>query len=175
MSFGRVRYPVANAVLENERLPLLTYLFVFSFMALISHCSAQAQNSMTVDIKLYITILEQDSALFTAFNSRDFDTFKSFFSEQLEVYQDNIGVRDYPQSMDAFQSLFTGDYILNRELIRKTLEVYPILDFGAIETGEHRFCHTENGELQCGTFKFVHIWQLNNGAWKLYRIITYNH
>jgi hypothetical protein len=124
---------------------------------------------------LYTTMFLQDSLLFNAFNSGDFERFKKFFSDNLEIYQDNIGVRNNSESMEAFQGLFQGNYKLTRELVEGTLEVYPIKDFGAIETGQHTFCHTELEKLICGTFKFLHIWENQNGTWKITRIITYNH
>ena len=53
-----------------------------------------------------------------------------------------------------------------RSLALKTaLDVYPIKDYGAIETGTHRFCHTDEEEEICGTFKFLHIWQKEGTAW----------
>jgi hypothetical protein len=128
-----------------------------------------------VDTSLFNTIYLQDSLLFAAFNTRDFEKFESFFSSDLEIYQDNTGVRDYNHSMEAFRGLFQGDYILTRQLIRESLEVYPIKDFGAIETGQHSFCHDETGKPDCGTFKFVHIWKNQGESWKITRIITYNH
>ena len=49
--------------------------------------------------------------------------------------------------------------MLIRQLVPGSLEVYPIKDYGAIETGRHTFTHTENGKPQVGTFKFMQIWQ----------------
>jgi hypothetical protein len=128
-----------------------------------------------VNKSLYNTIASQDSILFAAFNNRNLEVLKTFFADDLEIFQDNIGVRNYDQSMEAFRGLFSQDYILTRQLVKESLEVYPIKDYGAIETGSHTFCHTENGKLVCGTFKFVHIWELQNGQWKITRIITYDH
>jgi hypothetical protein len=127
------------------------------------------------DKPLYNTIAFQDSILFTAFNNRNLEILKTFFADNLEIYQDNIGVRNYDQSINAFRGLFSQDYVLTRHLVKESLEVYPIKDYGAIETGSHTFCHTENGKPECGTFKFVHIWERQNGQWKITRIITYDH
>lgn len=148
------------------------------FIALIftaGTCIAQVPAYKPVDSVLYKTIFQQDSSLFEAFNSRNYTQFESFFDESLEIYQDNIGVRDYQASMDAFHGLLSGTFVLQRTLLVETLEVYPIKDFGAIETGQHRFCHFENGTEQCGTFKFVHIWRFNQGSWKIVKIVTYDH
>ena len=152
-----------------------TTLFVFLVMVSSAAKPASVYETVKFDTVLYHTIYLQDSLLFAAFNSRDFEKFKSFFSPDLEIYQDNTGVRDYNQSMEAFRGLFQGKSILTRQLIRESLEVHPIKDFGAIETGQHTFCHDENGKPDCGTFKFVHIWKYQDGSWKITRIITYNH
>lgn len=121
------------------------------------------------------SILTQDSLLFAAFNQRDFNKFTAFFAMDLEVFQDNIGVRTYKESMAAFSGLFAAQTDLTRKPILTSVEVYPIKGFGAIQTGEHSFCHTENGKLECSTFKFVHIWKRINGKWMISRIITYGH
>jgi hypothetical protein len=136
---------------------------------------SSATTYMPADKLLYKTIAVQDSILFEAFNSRNLERLKTFFADNLEVYQDNIGVRSYEQSMEAFRGLFTQDYVLTRTLVKESLEVYPIKDYGAIETGSHTFCHAENGKSECGTFKFVHIWEHKNGQWKITKIITYDH
>lgn len=128
-----------------------------------------------VSKELYDTIAHLDSVLFNFFNLKDIDHLKAFLSKDIEVYQDNIGLRNYDQTITAFTGLFEKDYVLKRELVKGTLEVYPIKDYGAIETGQHTFCHTENGKYQCGTFKFIHVWQQKDGQWKIVRLITYDH
>jgi hypothetical protein len=127
------------------------------------------------DSTLFRNIATQDSLLFAAFNSRDLDRMKAYFSEDLEVYQDNVGVRSYEETIAAFGELFKKDYVLTRQLVDGSLEVYPIKDFGAIETGKHTFSHIENGKLEAATFKFVHIWEKKDGCWKITRLITYDH
>ena len=154
----------------------LTTLFIIACSGPKSSQTNTIQQSyIPVDKALYDTIIYQDSLLFEAFNSRNFEQFKSFIDSSLEIYQDNTGVRGYNESMEAFKGLFTGSYVLTRKLVKGSAEVYPIKNYGAIETGQHTFCHTENGKLDCGTFKFVHIWEKKNGQWKITRIITYNH
>ncbi len=127
------------------------------------------------DKPLYETIIKKDSILFEAFNTRDITALKSYFTDNLEVYQDNTGLRNYEETVQAFTELFKMDYVLTRKPILESIEVYPVRNFGAIETGQHTFCHTENGKLECATFKFVHIWETKNGQWKVAKIITYDH
>ncbi len=147
-------------------------LLFFSLVSVSLH--AQAQSSPEAKA-LYAEIVHMDSAVFNAFNTRDIDKLKTFFSMDLEIYQDNTGLRNYTQAMEAFSGLFKKDYILKRELITQSMEVYPIKEFGAIQTGQHTFCHTENGKRECSTFKFVHIWEKKEGNWKIKRLVTYDH
>jgi hypothetical protein len=66
---------------------------------------------------------------------------------------------------------------VRRELIKSSLEVYPIGNYGAIEVGSHQFYFKHKGEAERlgGTYKFLHVWQLKDGAWKISRIVSYGH
>ncbi len=124
---------------------------------------------------LYNEIVHMDSILFTAYNTQNLDAFKKIFTEDLEFYHDKGGLMDYRKSIEATKALFARDTTLRRELIKGSLEVYPIKDYGAVQIGIHRFCHLENGRQDCGNFKFVHIWKKTGNEWKLARVISYDH
>ena len=124
---------------------------------------------------LYKEVAKLDSILFNAFNTRDVEKFKSFFSEDLEFFHDKGGLTNYEYTMNFMKDVAKNNNGLRRDLIKGTLEVYPIPGYGAIEIGQHRFCHLENGKQDCGNFKFVHIWQNKNGEWKISRIVSYDH
>ena len=100
---------------------------------------------------------------------------KTFFAPDLEFYQDNEGVENYAQTMNDFSEMFGQPSRIRRILVPGTLEVYPIKNYGAIEAGSHRFCHTENGKADCGTFKFLHVWRKTGQTWQLSRIVSYAH
>lgn len=126
---------------------------------------------------LYGTIFHLDSVLFDAFNTRNLDTLKTLFSEDLEFYHDLGGLTDYNQNIDLFKRTFESDRRLRRELVSGSLEVYPIKDFGAVEIGIHRFYSTEKGqkELLSSEARFIHLWQNKDGKWKISRIISFGH
>lgn len=154
------------------------FIYLFTGFILASACTYSSTNQPSqkpIDKELYNTLSLQDSLLFESFNSQNFEKFKSFFDDSLEVFQDNAGVRNYAAAMKSFKEIFSRNNGLTRKLIKSSLEVYPIKDYGAIETGSHVFCHKENGKQDCGTFKFVHIWKKVNNHWKITRIITYDH
>ena len=113
--------------------------------------------------------------LFASFNARDIKTFKNYFSEDLEFFHDKGGLTDYDYTINSLIETAKQNNQLKRELVKGSLEVFPIPGYGAMEIGSHQFCHFENGKEECGTFKFVQIWQKKDGQWKITRVISYGH
>ena len=116
-----------------------------------------------------------DSVLFDAFNNRDMETFKRVFTEDLEFYHDKGGLTDYAYTIESFKNTVARNDGLKRTLVKGSLEIYPIKDYGAIQIGAHTFCHLENGKQDCATFKFVHIWKRIGTEWNIVRVVSYNH
>jgi hypothetical protein len=56
-----------------------------------------------------------------------------------------------------------------------SLDVHPVPGYGAIQIGEHRFCHDENGHEECGVFGFTHVWRDVDGQWQIVRVLSYGH
>ncbi|MFC0776350.1 nuclear transport factor 2 family protein [Terrimonas alba] len=137
--------------------------------------NAQSGQHTAGNQELYEEISEQDSLLFNAFNKRDIDLFKTMFTEDLEFYHDKGGLTGYEHTINFLKTTAQCNNQLKRELVKGSLEVYPIPGYGAMEIGMHRFCHLENGKQDCGTFKFVHIWQKKDNQWKITRVISYDH
>jgi hypothetical protein len=124
---------------------------------------------------LYDEIARVDAEMFAAFNAHDADKVETFFDPGLEFFHDKGGLATREASMAVMRSNFTRNDGLRRDLVPGTLEVYPIRDYGAIEVGQHRFCHVENGKNDCGTFKFLHVWQKQPAGWKITRVVSYGH
>lgn len=120
-------------------------------------------------------IVAADSMLFEAFNRRDAAALATFFTRDLEFYQDNEGVETFAQTMRDFRQMFAQPAAIRRELVPGTLEVYRIRNYGAMEVGRHRFCHVENGQNECGEFSFVHIWRRTRAGWRIARVVSYGH
>ena len=126
---------------------------------------------------LYNEIARMDTKLFDAFNKRDYSAVKGFFTTDLEFYHDRDGFTDYKQNMEAFHKHFLSSQRVRRELVPDTLEVYPMAHYGAVEIGVHRFYVTDKGKSeQLGaTAKFVMLWRKKDGAWKISRVISFDH
>jgi ketosteroid isomerase-like protein len=131
----------------------------------------------TASDALVSTIAALDSAMFAAFNTHDADRLGAFFTPDLEFYHDKTGLAGYDSTMASFRALFSRNAStgLRRELVPGTLEVYPLGDFGLLEICKHRFCHTENGKEECGTFRNIMIWRKDSTGYKVSRVISYDH
>ena len=151
-------------------------LFLLAAMVVVGlRTNAQSVQPTVGNQELYQEIAKQDSLLFNAFNTRDIDLFKTMFTKDLEFYHDKGGLTGYEHTIDFLKTTAQGNNQLKRELVKGSLEVYPIPGYGAMEIGMHRFCHLDNGKEGCGTFKFVHIWQKKDNQWKITRVISYDH
>lgn len=148
--------------------------YIVFFLLLIGAFSVV--NAQSAKDSLYNEIAHMDSVLFNAFNTRDVEKFKSLFSEDLEFYHDKGGLTNYEYTINFMKDVAKNNSNgLRRDLVKGSLEVYPIPGYGAMEIGAHTFCHLENDKQNCGTFKFVHIWQKKNDEWKITRVVSYGH
>ena len=150
-------------------------LLPFLLIAIAIFSDAQAQKDSPANEALYKEIAHLDSVLFNAFNTRDTNTFKNIFSKDLEFFHDKGGLTNYEYTINSLRTTALKNNGLRRDLVKGSLEVYPIPGYGAMEIGSHTFCHLENGKQDCGTFKFVQIWQYKNGEWKISRVVSYGH
>jgi hypothetical protein len=155
----------------------IKFLVMSSFFlyACLSSSFAQEKKVAITPLALYTEIATMDSIIFSHFNNQRFDEFKLMFTKDLEWFQDNDGLIPYKKVFSNFKTTFNKPYKLKRELVKGSLEVHPIKNYGAIEIGEHQFKHVENGKEETGTFKFMMIWKKENGQWRISRVISYDH
>ena len=125
--------------------------------------------------ELHERIAKLDAEFFGAFNTCDLKKVAEMFHEELEFFHDISGLAGREQSVQSLTSLCDRKLGLERTLVEGSLEVYPIPNYGAIQKGEHTFCHMENGKNDCGTFGFVHIWKDTENGWKMTRVVSYGH
>ncbi|SRR5579872_7124122 len=122
--------------------------------------------------QLFQTIQALDTQLFDAYNHCDLKTLGFLLANDLEFYHDITGLaRTRDTIVDAIKNNICGK--VTRELVPGTLEVYPIANYGAVEIGVHRFHHPQDSDV--GEAKFIHLWQSKDGAWKVTRIISFDH
>jgi len=136
--------------------------------------------------EIFKTLKAKDSILFKiGFNKCEVDKSAELMFVDLEFYHDKGGVTN---SKEAFVKIMkTGLCRPNnpektyRFLVEGSLEVFPLYNngelYGALQNGKHFFSPNElmTYEKTDNYALFSHLWIIENKAWKLKRVISYNH
>ncbi len=122
--------------------------------------------------ELHNTIVQQDSIFFEAYNTCNLDLQAKYFSDSIEFYHDKGGLMTSKQQLlDGTRKNICGK--VTRELVKGSIEVYPIKNFGAVEMGLHKFRNnTEKEGTPSRAGKFIIIWQQINNEWKIKRVVS---
>jgi len=149
---------------------------VVRFLAAISILSFSMSDASAQDSArsghVYDELARMDRQLFdAAFVDCDQAKFSSIFTDDAEFYHDRTGA-DYGESVRQLRSC-PRDNGVKRSLVRGSLEVYPIRDFGAIQMGRHTF--TREGEQGAEIARFIHLWSYSDGRWRLSRVMSFDH
>jgi hypothetical protein len=149
------------------------------FLVFANQLSGQPNQPLSQQ-ELFNVIAKLDSTFFVTAYTCNPEKNSSFFTEDLEFYHDVTGpTYSLNAFMDVLNKNFCGpkDFTLRRELVPGTLQIYPMNNYGAIQTGEHYFYVTRKNEkeVRTGIAKFTHLWKYEKGAWKISRVISYDH
>ena len=131
------------------------------------------KNYQPDDAELYHKIVALDSVFFTAYNTceTNLETYASFYDENIEFYHDNGGyMNSKTEIVEGTKKHVCGK--VTRELVKGSIEVYPIKDFGAVEFGLHQFHNSEepNSKPKIGRFKKKK--KNTNNNWKIVKVIS---
>ena len=156
------------------------YLTLFICLFSLSAPMAQVEENS----ELYQTLRAKDSLLFNVgFNTCDISQFEALVSEDMEFYHDQSGITNSKADFIAGteNGLCKLPYQARRYLVEGSLQVFPMNNngvlYGAIQTGEHRFYakYPEKEEVLTSTAIFTHLWLLEEGEWRLSRVLSYDH
>lgn len=171
--------------LTNESAPSRPTVFILRVCMLVSACllsantsSAQAKNDPKAAGELYERVAALDAAMFDAYNRCDIDKVGTLFTEDLEFYHEKGGLtltRDATLALMRKNLCAGGGYHVRRELVPGSMEVRAINNYGAVQTGEHRFYLTQKGQKEAldGVGKFVMLWRKVGDEWRVSRVISY--
>ena len=123
------------------------------------------------DSKLHNEIVKMDAKYFNAYNTCDMRTQAAIYSENLEFFHDKGGLST--SKSEILKSLEKN--ICNkvtRTLIKGSVEVYPIKDYGAIQIGYHKFFNKKEPNAKAIPSKFIVIWKKKNNNWKITKVIS---
>lgn len=137
------------------------------------------------DQKLFKLIKEKDSLLFQiGFNQIDTSQVANLTSTDFEFYHDEHGITEtksrFVSNIEGIRELPFKTW---RTLVDGSMEVFPLYKnnsqelYGAIQNGVHDFYQQNEGEnaIKTNTARFTHLWIIENGEWKLTRVLSYDH
>jgi hypothetical protein len=131
-----------------------------------------------------------------AIAKRDAEFFEVFFvgcdpkrvaamlTSDFEMYHDKEGlvadaahgfVEQYAKTCKARQK--PDAWRSRRELVPGTMTIHRLNNYGAIEQGDHVFYERKGDgpEKKVGKARFTQVWKLEDGQWKLARVLSYDH
>ncbi len=154
---------------------LLSLLLLPLFVCQVNAQVVPALESIQSQAELDKAISSLDSALFDAYNRCDLEKFSSFLADDVEFYHDQGGVTLGKQKLtESVKNNICGK--VTRQLVPGTLQVHHMKGYGAVEIGVHRFHHPGHEDTEgVGEASFIHLWQYKDGAWKITRVISYDH
>lgn len=174
---------------------LVTPISLALIVALISCTNKENQareDSLTPSVEvhpenqaLFNLIKEKDSLLFQiGFNQIDTLEIVKLTATDFEFYHDEHGIIETKSAfVKSINSLRELPFKTWRTLIDGSMEVFPLYKdnrqvlYGAIQHGIHEFHQQIEGEdvQKTNTAKFTHLWMIENGDWKLKRVLSYDH
>jgi hypothetical protein len=136
--------------------------------ALTTSCDSKKQDNVIVlenykpiDIVLQRKIEELDSIEQQA----------ALISEDIEFFHDTGGLSTSKTDIiEALKTNICGK--VTRKLIKGSIEVYPINNYGVVQMGYHKFYNNQEPDAISNPSKFVTIWKKDNEDWKMTRIIS---
>ena len=144
----------------------------FALLALFFVVPAHAESDSYTTGPLYEELAEMDRIVFqNAFVECDADKFRALFTEDAEFYHDKVGPM-FGEKARTLNGCPRNDGV-RRVLVEDSLRVYPMANYGAIQTGEHWF--VEEGASTSTLAKFVTLWQRVDGEWKMARVLSFDH
>ena len=153
--------------------------FLILFLLVTSFCFSQKNETKETvnkfipdDIELYKAIVAMDSTFFQAYNTCDLEKQAIIYNDKIEFYHDKGGLMTNKQLIvDGTEKYICGK--VTRELIKGSIEVYPIKDFGAIEIGFHKFHNnTEKEGTPSHASKFIIFWKNDNNVWTITKVVS---
>ncbi|WP_152451619.1 nuclear transport factor 2 family protein [Microbulbifer sp. THAF38] len=160
-----------------------TAISIFLPTAIAEQHHVVAGPQATVELEKEITIM--DSQLFDAvFNSCDINKLSQLVTDDFEMYHDKWGktASSAREFLDDISKLCErqksgSDIKARRELISDSVKIFPMNNYGAIQSGTHKFygINADNSEVLRESGQFTHLWKKVDGQWKLARVLSFDH
>ncbi|WP_198553777.1 nuclear transport factor 2 family protein [Tenacibaculum sp. Bg11-29] len=155
----------------NFFIKLLTLLYALLFSWVTNGQVHEIRDYKASDINLHNEIVKMDSIYFNAYNTCDIKTQANIYHENLEFFHDKGGLSTSKSDLlKALKNNICGK--VTRTLIKGSIEVYPIKDYGAIQIGYHKFYNDQEPNAKSIPSKFIVIWKQENKQWRITKVIS---
>lgn len=161
--------------------PFFTPVIAFA-AAVLGYAQPVAAQAPAQDVAALI--FQKDSTFWAAYNRCDVAGMDRMFTDDVEFYHDKGGPTSGLATLSANVKkgmCGTPGYKLRREALPGTVQVFPMHSngtvYGALISGEHIFYVTDGGkpEYLDGHARFTQLWVLQEGDWKMSRVLSYDH
>lgn len=134
--------------------------------------------------ELFIQLKKCDSLVFEeGFNKCNFESLDKVIHKDLEFLHDQGGIQNKEAFFKAMKQNIcsTPDAKPIRKLVEGSLQAFPMKNngvlYGAILMGSHEFFIASPGKPLriTGVAKFIGTWILENNAWKLKHVLSFDH
>lgn len=161
--------------------PSRRVLVLASLWPLLAATPAPAQDAASLEQE----ITAADAAFFGAlFDRCDVDALAPMVADDLEFVHDRWGriARTKGEFLDSIRGLCERqragtDFRARRVLVPGSVGTFAMKNYGAFQTGSHRFYLVTPGQADqpTETARFAHLWRRHEGQWQLARVISYDH
>ncbi|WP_271784418.1 nuclear transport factor 2 family protein [Aquimarina algiphila] len=150
----------------KQAIILFTYLIIsISFLSCKSESEKkdnQIRQYTPVNKNLFNEILAMDKEFFDAYNTCDLKKQADIYSDDIEFFHDKGGLMTSKQDIiDGTKRNICGK--VTRTLLKESVEVYPIHDYGAVQIGFHKYYNNQEPDAESIPMKFILIWNNQNG------------
>ena len=155
----------------NFFIKVLTFIYTLLLSWVMNGQVQEIPYYKTADIDLYNQIVKMDSIYFTAYNTCDMKTQADIFHNDIEFFHDKGGLTTSKKELlESLEKNICGK--VTRTLIKGSIEVYPIKNYGAVEIGYHKFYNNREPNAKSTASKFIAIWKQENNQWKMTKVIS---
>lgn len=131
----------------------------------------QAEKYIPIDKMLFDQIVSMDQTFFDAYNSCDLKTQDLIYSDSIEFFHDKAGlIPSKAELMEGTKNNICGK--VTRKLVPGSIEVYPINNYGAIETGLHQFYNNREPNAESKPSKFIIFWKKEGTNWQITKVVS---
>jgi len=96
---------------------------------------------------------------------------KEIYANDIEFFHDKSGLSTSKSDiLEATKNNICGK--VTRSLIKGSIEVYPINNYGAVEIGYHKFFNNQEPDAPSNPSKFIIMWHYEKEQWKITKVIS---